>query len=50
MFSQKITQMRLQQVIIAFLGILTIAVIMTSCANAESCSAYQAVEIPAEVN
>ena len=50
MFSQKITQMRLQQVIIAFLGLLSIAVILTSCSNAESCSAYQEVEIPAEWN
>jgi hypothetical protein len=46
MYSQKLNHMRLQQAIIVFLGVLSVAVLLTSCANAESCSAYQEIELP----
>jgi hypothetical protein len=46
MYSQKSNHMRLQQAIIVFLGVLSVAVLLTSCANAESCSAYQEIELP----
>jgi hypothetical protein len=46
MFSDKINHVRIQQVLIFAMGMLSIAVIMTSCAHASSnCSAYQEVEV-----
>lgn len=45
MYSQKINHIRLQQVIVVFLGVLTCIVLLTSCTNSESCSAYQEIEV-----
>ena len=44
MFSQKLNQMRLQQAIIVSLGVLFVAVLLTSCTHSKSCSAYQEIE------
>ena len=45
MFSEKINHVRLQQVLVFTMGVLSIAVLLTSCAHSSSCSAYQEVEI-----
>ena len=45
MYSQKINHIRLQNAIVVFLGVLTVVVFLTSCANSESCSAYQEIEV-----
>jgi hypothetical protein len=45
MFSEKINHVRLQQVLVFTMGMLSIAVILTSCANSASCSAYQEIEV-----
>jgi|TARA_Y100000385_G_scaffold290614_1_gene364525 hypothetical protein len=45
MFSKKINHLRLQQVLIFAMGVLSIAVLLTSCASGnKSCSAYQEIE------
>lgn len=45
MLSQNLNHARVQQIIITTLGVLTIAVFMTSCAPQKSCSAYQEIEV-----
>ena len=45
MYSQKINHIRLQKAIVVLLGVLTFVVFLTSCAQSESCSAYQEIEV-----
>jgi len=46
MFSDKINHIRIQQVLVFAMGVLSFAVIMTSCTHAsKSCSAYQEIEM-----
>jgi hypothetical protein len=45
MFSDKINHIRVQQVLVFAMGVLSFVVIMTSCTHAsKSCSAYQEIE------
>jgi len=41
---KRINHARLQQCIVAILGLMMVAVLATSCTSQKSCSAYQSVE------
>jgi hypothetical protein len=46
MFSNQINHLRVQQVLVCAMGVLSIAVLLTSCASgSKSCSAYQEIEM-----